>query len=119
MLTDDERELVADALIEEFAGETITFEALEESGLDYEDLPPEQPVMLENGVILTAEVADAIEIFDDTTELLNTLFTDPGKALKAVSNIGVDMTPQSRETSQNIVVSAIIVGQVAQIRRVK
>jgi hypothetical protein len=119
VLTDDERELVADALIEEFAGEAITFEALEESGLDYEDLPPEQPVMLENGVILTAEVADAIEIFDDTTELLNTLFTDPGKALKAVSNIGVDMTPQSRETSQNIVVSAIIVGQVAQIRRVK
>ena len=119
VLTDDERELVADALIEEFAGETITFEALEESGLDYEDLPPEQPVMLENGVILTAEVADAIEIFDDTTELLNTLFTDPGKTLKAVSNIGVDMTPQSRETSQNIVVSAIIVGQVAQIRRVK
>lgn len=119
VLTDDERELVADALLEEFAGEAITFKALEESGLDYEDLPPEQPVMLENGVILTAEVADAIEIFDDTTELLNTLFTDPGKALKAVSNIGADMTPQSRETSQNIVVSAIIVGQVAQIRRVK
>ena len=119
VLTDDERELVADALLEEFAGEAITFEALEESGLDYEDLPPEQPVMLENGVILTAEVADAIEIFDDTTELLNTLFTDPSKALKAVSNIGADMTPQSRETSQNIVVSAIIVGQVAQIRRVK
>jgi len=119
VLTDIERELVADALIEEFAGEAITFEALEESGLDYEDLPPEQPVVLENGVVLTAEVADAIEIFNDTTELLNTLFTDPGKALKAVSNIGADMTPQSRETSQNIVVSAIIVGQVAQIRRVK
>jgi len=119
VLTNDERELIVDALIEEFAGKAITFETLEESGLDYEDLPPEQPVMLENGVVLTAEVADAIEIFNDTTELLNTLFTDPGKALKAVSNIGADMTPQSRETSQNIVVSAIIVGQVAQIRRVK
>jgi hypothetical protein len=119
VLTNEERELVAEALIEEFAGEAITFEALEESGLDYEDLPPEQPVMLENGVVLTAEVADAIEIFDDTTELLNVLFTDPGKALKAVSNIGVDMTPQSRETSQNVVVSAVIVGQLAQIRRVK
>jgi len=114
-----ERELVADALIEEFAGEAITFEALEESGLDYEDLPPEQPVMLENGVVLTAEVADAIEIFDNTTELLNVILTDPGKALKAISNIGVDMTPQSRETSQNVVVSAVIVGQLAQIRRVK
>jgi hypothetical protein len=119
VLTDEERELVADALIEEFAGEAITFEALEESGLDYEDLPPEQPVMLENGVVLTAEVADAIEIFDNTNELLNVLFTDPGKALKAVSNIGVDMTPESRETSQNVVVSAVIVGQLAQIRRVK
>ena len=119
VLTEDERELVAEALIEEFAGEAITFEALEESGLDYEDLPPEQPVMLENGVVLTAEVADAIEIFDNTTELLNVILTDPGKALKAISNIGVDMTPESRETSQNVVVSAVIVGQLAQIRRVK
>ena len=119
VLTETERELVADALVEQFLGEAITFEALAESGLDYEDLPPEQPVMLENGVILTAEVADAIEIFDDTTELLNVIFTDPGKALKAISNIGADMTPQSRETSQNVVVSAIIVGQLAQIRRVK
>lgn len=119
VLTEDERKLVAEALIEEFAGEAITFEALEESGLDYEDLPPEQPVMLENGVVLTAEVADAIEIFDNTTELLNVILTDPGKALKAISNIGVDMTPESRETSQNVVVSAVIVGQLAQIRRVK
>ena len=119
VLTDTERELVADALVEQFLGEAITFEAFAESGLDYEDLPPEQPVMLENGVVLTAEVADAIEIFDDTTELLNVIFTDPGKALKAISNIGADMTPESRETSQNVVVSAIIVGQLAQIRRVK
>jgi len=119
VLTDTERELVADALVEEFLGEAITFEALAESGLDYEDLPPEQPVMLENGVILTAEVADAIEIFEDTTELLNVIFTDPGKALKAISNIGADMTSESRETSQGVVVSAIIVGQLAQIRRVK
>jgi len=119
VLTDTERELVADALVEQFLGEAITFEAFAESGLDYEDLPPEQPVMLENGVILTAEVADAIEIFEDTTELLNVIFTDPGKALKAISNIGADMTPESRETSQGVVVSAIIVGQLAQIRRVK
>ena len=119
VLSEEERELVADALVEEFLGEAITFEAFAESGLDYEDLPPEQPVMLENGVILTAEVADAIEIFDDTTELLNVIFTDPGKALKAISNIGADMTPESRETSQGVVVSAIIVGQLAQIRRAK
>jgi hypothetical protein len=119
VLSEEERELVADALIEQFLGEAITFEAFAESGLDYEDLPPEQPVMLENGVILTAEVADAIEIFDNTAELLNVILTDPGKALKAVSNIGADMSPESRETSQNVVVSAVIVGQLAQIRRIK
>jgi hypothetical protein len=69
VLTDTERELVADALLEEFAGEPITFEALQEAGLDYEDLPPETPVTLENGVVLSAEVADALEIFESGAEV--------------------------------------------------
>ena len=119
VLTDTERELVADALLEEFAGEPISFEAFEESGLDYEDLPPETPITLENGVILTAEVADAIEIFNTPTELLSTVFSDPGKALKALANVGADMTEEERETSQNTVVAAVIVTQVAQVRRIK
>jgi hypothetical protein len=119
VLTDTERELVADALLEEFAGEPISFEAFEESGLDYEDLPPDTPITLENGVILTAEVADAIEIFDTPTELLSTIFSDPGKALKALANVGADMTEEERETSQNTVVAAVIVTQVAQVRRIK
>jgi hypothetical protein len=119
VLTDTERELVADALLEEFAGEPVSFEAFEESGLDYEDLPPDTPITLENGVILTAEVADAIEIFDTPTELLSTVFSDPGKALKALRNVGADMTEEERETSQNTVVAAVIVTQVAQVRRIK
>lgn len=116
---DTERELVADALLEEFAGEPVSFEAFEESGLDYEDLPPDTPITLENGVILTAEVADAIEIFDTPEELLSTVFSDPGKALKALQNVGADMTEEERETSQNTVVAAVIVTQVAQVRRIK
>jgi hypothetical protein len=116
---DSERELVADALLEEFAGEPVSFEAFEESGLDYEDLPPDTPITLENGVILTAEVADAIEIFDTPAELLSTVFSDPGKALKALQNVGADMTEEERETSQNTVVAAVIVTQVAQVRRIK
>jgi hypothetical protein len=116
---DSERELVADALLEEFAGEPISFEAFEESGLDYEDLPPDTPITLDNGVILTAEVADAIEIFDTPEELLSTVFSDPGKALKALQNVGADMTEEERETSQNTVVAAVIVTQVAQVRRIK
>jgi len=119
VLTDTERELVADALLEEFAGEPVSFEAFEESGLDYEDLPPETLITLENGVILTAAVADAIEIFDTPAELLSTVFSDPGKALKALRNVGADMTPEERETSQNTVVAAVIVTQVAQVRRIK
>lgn len=119
VLTDTERELVADALVEEFAGEAITFEALQEAGLDYEDLPPDQPVTLENGVVLTAEIADAIEIFESGAEVISALLNDPAKALKAFVNVGADMTPEERETSQNTVVAAVVVTQVAQVRKIK
>ena len=119
VLTDDERELVADALLEEFLGEPITFEALQESGLDFEDLPPETPVTLENGVVLTAEVADALEIFDSGAEVLATLLENPAKALKALVSIGQDMTTEERETAQNTVVAAVVVTQVAQVRKTK
>jgi hypothetical protein len=119
VLTDDERELVADALLAEFIGEPITFEALQESGLDYEDLPPETPVTLENGVILTAEIADAIEIFESGAEVLATLLENPAKALKAFVNVGADMTTEERETAQNTVVAAVVVTQVAQVRKIK
>jgi hypothetical protein len=91
--------------------DAISFEDFQESGLDYENLPPDQPVILENGVILTAEVADALEIFENPSELLLTALTDPGKALKAFASIGADMTPEQRKESQIIVVASIIVGQ--------
>ena len=119
VLTDEERDLVVDALLTEFTGEAISFEALQEAGLDYADLPPETPVTLENGVVLTADVADAIEIFESGAELLATIFDNPAKALKAFVNIGADMTPQERETSQNTVVAAVVVTQVAQVRKMK
>ena len=119
VLTDTERELVADALVEEFADEPITFEALQEAGLDYEDLPPDQPVTLENGVVLTAEIADAIEIFESGAEVISALLNNPAKALKAFVNVGADMTPEERETSQNTVVAAVVVTQVAQVRKIK
>jgi len=119
VLTDDERELVADALLAEFIGEAITFEALEGSGLDFEDLPPETPVTLENGVVLSAEVADALEIFESGAEVLATLLENPAKALKALVSIGADMTEEEREVSQNTVVAAVVVTQVAQVRKMK
>jgi len=119
VLTDTERELVVDALLVEFLGEAITFEALQEAGLDYEDLPPETPVTLENGVVLLADVADALEIFESGAEVLATLLENPAKALKALANVGADMTEEEREVSQNTVVAAVVVTQLAQVRKMK
>jgi hypothetical protein len=110
-LTAEEAIALEELLTEYGPTDPISFESFEESGLDYENLPPDQPVMLENGVILTAEVADAIEIFENPSELLLTVFTDPGKALKAFANVGADMTPEQRKETQAVVVASIIVGQ--------
>ena len=110
-LTAEESVALEELLTEYGPMDAISFESFEESGLDYEDLPPDQPVMLENGVILTAEVADAIEMFENPSELLLTVFTDPGKALKAFANVGADMTPEERKESQAVVVASVIVGQ--------
>jgi hypothetical protein len=111
-LTAEEEAALNELLTEYGPMDAVSFEDFEASGLDYEDLPPDQPVMLENGVILTAEVADAIEMFEDPSELLLTVLTDPGKALKAFANVGADMTPEQRKESQTVVVASIIVGQI-------
>jgi hypothetical protein len=112
IITDSEREIISDALVEEYADTSIPFDVFEASGLDYEDLPPEQPVTLENGVVITAEVADALEIFEDPSELLSAVLTDPGKALKAIANVGADLSPEVRKDAQAIAVSAVIVSQI-------
>jgi hypothetical protein len=111
-LTAEEAIALEELLTEYGPLDAISFESFEESGLDYEDLPPDQPVMLDNGVILTAEVADAIEMFENPSELLLTVLTDPGKVLKAFGNVGADMTPEQRKESQTVVVASIIVGQI-------
>jgi hypothetical protein len=110
-LTAEESAALNELLTEYGPMDAISFEDFKASGLDYENLPPDQPVMLENGVILTAEVADAIEMFEDPSELLLTVLTDPGKALKAFANVGADMTPEQRKESQSVVVASVIVGQ--------
>ena len=111
VLTEDEKELLVDVILEQADGNAISTELINELGLDYEDLPDDQPVMLENGVVLFAEVADALEIFENPSEILGAVFTDPGKALTAVANIGADMTPEKREESQKVVVASVIAVQ--------
>ena len=81
--------------------------------VDVATLPPETPVELENGVILTAQVVVALQLLENPAELLGAIFTDPGQAFTALSNIGADMSPQVREKSEKVIVSAIIVGGIA------
>jgi len=111
-LTQDDKELLADVLVTQADGEAISSEMIDELGLDFEDLPEDQPVSLENGVILLAVVADALEIFSNPSEILGAVFTDPGKALTAVANIGEDMTDATRKESQKVVIAAVIAAQV-------
>ena len=47
-------------------------------------------------------------------------FEELAKSVEAIMNIGSDMTPQQREESQAVVISAVLVGQIAtSIRRIK
>ena len=103
---------VEELLTEYTENEAIPFDVLMASGIDYSELPPDQPVTLENGVVITAEIADALQIFENPSELLSAVFTDPGKALKAISNVGADLPKEVRKKAQQGTVAVVLVGQV-------
>ena len=116
--TEEEKELVAEALIEAAKGEAVTAEAIAEAGLTYADLPPETPVEIredENGnqVVITAEVAAALVVLENPAALVEALFTDPAQALLALGSIGADMSTEERAESQETIVAAVIVGGIA------
>lgn len=81
--------------------------------VDISTLAPDTPVELENGVVLTAEVVVALALLENPVELLGAIFSDPGQALMALGNIGADMSPEVREQSEKVVISAIIAGGIA------
>ena len=116
--TDEEKEIVAQLIIEEAAGEPVTAQSIADAGLTYADLPPATPVEVrqdENGneVVITAEVAAALVVLENPAELINAIFTDPAQALLAIGSIGADMSTEEREESEKTVVAAVIVGQIA------
>jgi hypothetical protein len=84
-----------------------------EDDTNLEELAPDTPIELENGVVLTAEVVIALQLLENPGELLAAVFTDPAEAFKALSNIGADMSPEVREKSEEVVVAAIIAGGIA------
>lgn len=109
----EERQMVAEALVEQSNGTPITAQSIQDAGITVQDLPPDTPVELDNGVVLVAEVVVAIQLLENPAELLSAVFTDPSQALMAISNIGADMSPEVREQSEKVVVSAIIAGGIA------
>jgi hypothetical protein len=116
--TEEEKEIIAEALIEAADGQAVTAEAIAEAGLTYADLPPETPVEVrqdENGneVVITAEIAAALVVLENPAELVKAIFSDPAQALLALGSIGADMSPEERKESEKTIVAAIIVGGIA------
>ena len=116
--TPEEVEAAVEAIIEAADGEAITAEAIQEAGLTLEDLPSDTPVEVRtdnngNAVVITAEVAVALQVFDSPAELVSAIFDDPGQVLTAVANIGADMSDEEREESEEIIVASVIAGQAA------
>ncbi len=112
-LTEEQKELVTEALLEKADGEAISAEDIEDAGLEYKDLPPETPVDVrtdENGnaVVITAEVAAQVELLQNPSELLATAFSDPGAALAALGSIGADMSEAEREEATDMVIATVV-----------
>jgi polyhydroxyalkanoate synthesis regulator phasin len=135
-----EKELVADALITAADGEPITASDIAAAGLEYRDLPPEIPVEVRtdlngNPVVITAEVASALLTLESPAALIGAITGcfDPDEAIEglteeqkcevllALASIGADMSPQERQTAKEVLVAAVLVGQIivgsAMIRR--
>jgi hypothetical protein len=116
--TPEEREVIAEALIEAAQGEPVTAQAIADAGITYADLPPETPVEVrqdENGneVVITAEVAAALVILADPAALVEAIFTDPTQALLALASIGADMSDEERQESEKTIIASVIAGQAA------
>jgi hypothetical protein len=116
--TEAEKELVAEALIESADGEAVTVESIAEAGITLEDLPAEQPVEVrqdENGneVVITAEVAVALELLTSAGDILSAVFESPAQLLFAIGNLGADMSPEERKEASETIIAATIVGNIA------
>ena len=112
-LTEEQKELVIEALLEKADEEAISAEDIKDAGLEYKDLPPETPVDVrtdENGnaVVITAAVAAQVELLQNPGELLSTAFSDPGAALAALGSIGADMSDAEREEATDMVIATVV-----------
>lgn len=89
------------------------------------EIVPEETPEPEPTIAIAAPVSDTEQFLAEVSIQLPTyLESVPGAvqiaaAAEAIMAIGSDMTPEQREESQGVVVAAVIVGQLAQVRRLK
>jgi hypothetical protein len=112
-LTEEQKELVLEALLEDSNGEALSSEDIKKAGLDYEDLPPSTPVDVrtdENGnaVVITAAVAAQVELLQNPGALVEELFTNPAAAFAALGAIGADMSDAEREEATDMVIATVV-----------
>jgi hypothetical protein len=93
--------------------EESTEEVVQVDEVNLETLAPDTPVELSNGVVVTAEVAVAIQLLQDPAAMLQEIFTNPVAALAALGSVGADMTEEEREESEKVIVAAVIAGNIA------
>jgi hypothetical protein len=107
-------EVIEEPVVEEQTPEpTVEEEVLQAEDVEASELPADTPIELANGVVLTAGVVAALELFDNPAELLSEVFTNPAQVLTALSNIGADMSEEERKESTETILAAVIVGQIA------
>jgi hypothetical protein len=135
-----EKDLVADVLVTSAEGAPVEASSIEAAGLEYRDLPPLIPVEVRedasgNPVVITAEVASSLLTLESPAALVGAIAGcfNPDEAIEglteeqkcevllALASIGADMSPQERQTAKEVLVAAVLVGQVivgsAMIRR--
>jgi hypothetical protein len=126
-----EKDLVSDVLVESAEGAPVTAANIEAAGLEYRDLPPAIPVEVRediNGypVVITAEVASALLTLESPAALVGAITGcfNPEEAIeglteeqkcevfKALGNIGADMSEPERQKATEVLVAAVLVGQI-------
>jgi hypothetical protein len=116
--TEPEKKLAVEALLKSLDGEAVTLKAILEAGITLKDLPPATPVEVredENGnaVIISAEVAIALELLGSPLEILSAIFTSPAQLIFALGNLGADMSDEERDEATKTIIAATIVGNIA------
>jgi hypothetical protein len=118
VITEEEKQAVVAAIIGEYIDEAVPASKLAELGIDYEDLPEDTPVEIRtdvngNPVVITAEVAAALDTLANPVELLGDILTDPTAVIFALSNVGADMSEEEQEESEKVIIAAVIVSNIA------